>query len=591
MRSWSTNFLGQRRLVAASVFVVMMAVMGLIASPVPAILQAQTEDAVWVRVQATGTLRVGTAADYIPFAYRTSATEFDGYDVALIQAIGQELGLQVEITDIAFDGLLGALQLGQIDVAIAALSITPERSAVVDFTNVYYVGQDAVIAKPQSPIVVNTVEELASYRIGVQRGSVYEGWLRDTLVAPGKLAAEKLFVYGSTPSAVYDLRHGLIDLLVLDASSAEAYVQRGSVKLVVEGLNKQRFAMAVPKGANALREAINSTLSELQAEGRVVELAQRYLPLSASEVQPLPVASPTPTCLDGATLVDQNLATLPVVAPGQSFQKVWRIRNSGTCVWNNAYVLTYAGGNDPAAQMSGAPLPVQGTVASNQEYIFTLNLVAPLATGLYQGAWELHNSQGASFGERLWVAAQVPGPPTPAPTPTPASQSNIQFSADRTYVRAGECVNFYWRVENVSAVYFYALGEEAAGVGGVDQRTRCPTSTTTFELRVSAYDGSQIIRQITVSIDSAQTPQIRRFDLYPGGQVNLGQCVTVAWDVTGQVNYVRIRRNSQSLWDGAPLMGSFQDCPSQPGVADYLLEAQGPNGASSTHRTIVVAGP
>ncbi|MEZ4673938.1 MAG: hypothetical protein R2932_06800 [Caldilineaceae bacterium] len=164
----------------------------------------------------------------------------------------------------------------------------------------------------------------------------------------------------------------------------------------------------------------------------------------------------------------------------------------------------------------------------------------------------------------------MPNAPTPVPTPTPSAQPNIQFSVDYTYIRAGECVNFYWQVENVTAVFFYAQGEQQAGVGGIDQRSRCPTSTTTFELRVVQRDNSQVVRQITVGVDSGQTPQIRRFDINPNGQIILRQCVAVSWEVSGQVNYVRLRRNGESLWDGAPLMGSLQDCPIEPGVADYL---------------------
>lgn len=568
--------------------------------------RAQTDDPLWANIQATGTLRVGTAADYIPFGYYGPDNQLDGYDVALIREIGAAMGLNVELTDIAFDGLLGAVQLGQIDVAIAALAITPQRADVVDFTNVYFVGQDAVIASPRSNITINSAADLARYRIGVQRGSVYETWLRETLVAPGAMAAGNLFVYATTPPSVRDLLRGAVDLLILDAAAAESYVARGSVKLVAEGLNKQRFAMAIPKGANMLREALNSTLSELQAEGRVAALAQSYLLGYTANVQPdpttappapAPSASPTPaTCIDGSTYLatgntsDPSVIVPTVLQPGQFFQKEVRMRNSGSCVWDGAYQLAYIGGNVPAAQMNGAAVPVQGMVAPNQEYPFYLNLTAPAATGLYQATWELRNGQGTSFGERVLISVHVPDPPPPVPTPTPNSQPNIQFSVDRTYIQPGECINFSWRVENVRAVFFYALGEEQAGVGGIDQRARCPTMTTTFELRVIERDNAQVIRQITVNVSGGQLPQIQHFELQPATQLSFGECATLNWNVTGQVNYVRIRRNGQVIWDGAPLTGSLRDCPSAPGTVDYVVEAQGPAGSSATHRYLNVLG-
>jgi len=87
-----------------------------------------TEDA-WPRIQAAGKMVVGTAADYPPFAYYNGGFQLDGFDIALMREIGQRLGVDVEIKDMAFDGLGGALLLNQIDVAIAALSVTPERDA------------------------------------------------------------------------------------------------------------------------------------------------------------------------------------------------------------------------------------------------------------------------------------------------------------------------------------------------------------------------------------------------------------------------------------------------------------------------------
>ncbi|MCB0187447.1 MAG: transporter substrate-binding domain-containing protein, partial [Caldilineaceae bacterium] len=393
-----------------------LTILGILLAVPPRNAAAQVDDPVWARIQSTGTLRVGTSVDYIPFGYYGPDNQLDGYDIALIRAIAADMGLTLELTNMAFDGLFGALQLGQIDVAIAALTVTPERAAFVDFTNVYYVGQDAVIAEPRSSLVVNTSDDLAKYRVGVQRNSVHETWIRTALVETGKMPAGNLFVYASLPPAIRDMRQRTIDLVMLDAAPAATYVDRGSAKLVGEGLNEQRLAMAVPQGANRLREMLNSTLSELHADGSVAVLAQRYLPLRASEVPPLPTAVPTPSCIDGALLTDPAGNAPTILTPGQMFQKAVSIRNSGTCAWDSTYQLAYAGGNDPAAQMNSAAAPVQGMVAPNQEYRFLLTLTAPVTPGLYQGTWELRNRQGMSFGERLLVSVQVPAAPTPVPT-------------------------------------------------------------------------------------------------------------------------------------------------------------------------------
>jgi polar amino acid transport system substrate-binding protein len=80
---------------------------------------------------------IGTSADYPPFEYRAPSFTIDGFDAALMREIARRLGVSVELHDYAFDGLLDGVQLGQIDGAIAAISVTDERSQQVDFSRTY----------------------------------------------------------------------------------------------------------------------------------------------------------------------------------------------------------------------------------------------------------------------------------------------------------------------------------------------------------------------------------------------------------------------------------------------------------------------
>lgn len=172
------------------------------------------------------------------------------------------------------------------------------------------------------------------------------------------------------------------------------------------------------------------------------------------------------------------MAAPAVLAPGQPFPKGWRFRNVGTCAWDSSFALAYASDSDPAAQMNGQPIPVVGSVAPGQEAAFWVNLVAPLTPGVYQGFWAMRNGQGGGFGDRTWVGIQVVDPTIPTPTATPNAASFGEFYADRTTVRVGECTTFRWRVENVVAVYFYALGEDwqRQGVSGIDHGRVAPSS-------------------------------------------------------------------------------------------------------------------
>lgn len=142
-------------------------------------------DEVMTRIMDAGTIVVGTTADYRPFEYYDQNLRLDGYDIFLMRELANLLGVAVEFEDMAFDGLIDALVLGQIDAAISAISVTPERQARVDFTNVYYVGESASLARADSGITLNSFVDAAAYRIGVQRGSVYEQLVRQNLIGAG----------------------------------------------------------------------------------------------------------------------------------------------------------------------------------------------------------------------------------------------------------------------------------------------------------------------------------------------------------------------------------------------------------------------
>ncbi len=403
--------------------------------PGPANPNTPVVDDSWGRVKQASKLVVGLSADYPPFESYSPDFKMDGFDVAVVQKIGQQLGLPVEFQDIAFDGLAGALQVKQVDLVISAISITPERAAAIDFSNTYYVGQDAVLASQDAKIqVINSIDDLAAFRLGVQNSSVYESWVRLNLVLPGKMPAANLFVYALTDQALEDLKENKIDLVLMDLLPAQVFAQKGGFRIVGQGINAQQFGIAAAKGSASLLSEVNRALGQLQSQGQIAQLAQQYLgqdpnvptpvpPLLPTPLptlpppapsQPTPTA-PAPACVDGMAFVqdltfpDNQMKNPPVIQPGAPFQKGWRIRNVGTCTWNPSYRLVYANGNSSQSGMGGVPAPVIGQVPPGATYDMVVNLVAPYWPGVYQGFWVLQNGSHNPFGQRIWVGIQVPG--------------------------------------------------------------------------------------------------------------------------------------------------------------------------------------
>jgi len=390
------------------------------------------QDDSWERVQAAGVLRVATSADYPPFSYQNQDFAIDGFDPALIREIGNKLGVQVQITDYAFEGLYPVLNVGQADVAMAAISSTVARSQFVDFSNVYYVSKDGILARTDSGIEsINQIPQFAGKRVGVQKNSVYQTWAQSYLVDTGIIMQDMLFAYAKPEHAINDLKLGRLDVVIMDLQPAVRTLADPDLKLVGEGLDQQLLVIALPKGTDSLRVQIDRALLELQNEGRVNQLAQTYLGLRPEDIIPPPTPEPTQApCVDAMQFVDDlnyddnDKTEFPVLDSGETFQKGWRIKNTGTCDWSNAYFIKYVHGSDPAAQMGGQPTAIKGSIKPGQTYDMFVDLAAPQLAGKYVGYWQMHNANGVPFGQTIWVAIEVRNNNPEVPTVTPTVEAS-----------------------------------------------------------------------------------------------------------------------------------------------------------------------
>ncbi|MCA9981039.1 MAG: transporter substrate-binding domain-containing protein, partial [Anaerolineales bacterium] len=577
--------------------------------PVEATQPPAPED-LWNVIQARGKLIVGTSADYPPFASYNRDFQLDGLDIALIRELAAQLGLEVEIRDMAFDGLGGALQTGQIDVAIAAISRNPERETAADFSNVYYVSQDATLFRANDAVdSLDNIAQLTTRRVGVQRASVYDNWFQREWVDTGQMPSGNLLTYERMDNALTDLREGRIDAVVMDLPPAELAVAQGGLKIVNTGFRPQNLAIAIRQNATAVQQNLNAALNQTQSSGRLQQLITQYLGVPPEQIQPtptMPAETPTPLptatalpCVDGLSFVadlnldDRNMSAPPILAPGQPFTKGWRVRNSGTCTWDSSYAFQFAGGNSPLAQMNGQTTAVQVQVPPGATYDMYINMVAPLIPGTYQGFWNMRNGAGRTFGDRVWVGVRVPAPATATPRPTQTPTTDIFFAVDRFDITQGECVTFNWRVQNAREVYFYRTGAawQNFPVAAEGQRVECPTSTTTFNLRVVNLSGAVEIRQATINVTpQVNAPNITQFVANPP-QMTLGQCTALQWRVEGSVSQVVLTANGQSLWDNAPASGTFQNCPTAVGSVEYGLQATGAGGTSRSFSYVTVYEP
>lgn len=221
--------------------------------------------------QQSQTLIVGTSADYEPFEYIDENGEYAGFDIELMEEIGNRLGMEIEWQDIAFDGLIGSLQNDKIDAIIAAMSATPEREEQVDFTDPYFIGADAIIVAEGSGISISTNEDMAGLDVGVQTGTIQESWVDENIDA-------ELSRYERAEQAIMDLQSGRIDVVAMDYYAAQSFIQQGGLELALKTeFAGEHMAIAVKEGNTELLEELDQAIDELQAEGFVEDLAMEYL--------------------------------------------------------------------------------------------------------------------------------------------------------------------------------------------------------------------------------------------------------------------------------------------------------------------------
>jgi ABC-type amino acid transport substrate-binding protein/heat shock protein HslJ len=572
-------------------------------SPVPApATLTPSPDLSWQKVQQTGVLRVGTTADYPPFEYYNQNFQLDGFDIALIQQIGQKLGLKVELTDFPFNDLPTVVAIGQVDVAIGALSVTPERQAIANFSNVYYAGSDAVLSRPEAdPKNVQNPTALAATRLGVQVNSIYETFAQEQLINTGLMPKQNLKIYVDTTQAVNDLKAKNIDAVWMDLKPAQNFVNTGGVKILVQDMNQQLYAIGMLKGADTLRDKINEALMQLQNDGTLANLQVQYLGIKAEDVvtpPPLPttVPQPTPTakgCQDGAKWIkdlsydDNNHKNPPTLNPGQAFTKGWRLSNSGTCTWKSGYVLAFSSGT----QMGGQPIQVTKDVKPGDTFDFQVNLIAPIVSGRYTGYWNMRNTQNTKFGVTVWVDIVVPSAATVTPAPSQTPEPSIYFEANPTIITAGAPVQFEWRTDNAQFVYFYHDGQKwtEQQVAEDGKATEYPPYSMNYYLHVDQTNGASIERRIWITVNPApvNAPDIEYISATPP-QILLGESTRIDWSIKGDVTNVKLLVDNNLVLDGAPLVGNYPDIPTSTGTHVYTLQATGPGGTDTQQTSVNV---
>lgn len=218
--------------------------------------------------------QVGIDTTYPPFEYEVDG-EYTGIDIDLINAIAEDQGFDIEFNPMDFGGIIPALQAGQLDIAIAGMSITDERKEVVDFSDPYFDAGLSLVVKSDND-EITSLEDLEGKTIAVKSGTTGAQFARDNEEEYGYEIAQ----FEDSPSMFQEVSNGNADALMEDYPVIAYAIAESDLELKTVGdrLTGDQYGIAVLKGENAeLLEKINAGLQSLRDSGEYDEILNKYI--------------------------------------------------------------------------------------------------------------------------------------------------------------------------------------------------------------------------------------------------------------------------------------------------------------------------
>ncbi|MGE5483816.1 MAG: ABC transporter substrate-binding protein [Ignavibacteriales bacterium] len=228
-------------------------------------------------IKQRGTLIVGTSPDYPPWEYMDDKNQYAGFDMDLARMIAEKLGVKLEVRDLSFDALVTAVKEKKIDVAIACMNADPKRAEEVDFSDAYWHIKSGPLVAKDSTLNFAKVADCVKYRVGVQTGTTEENWLNEQ-VKQGKMKEDQVSHFERNEQAIADLVAGRLDAVLIEEITGREFAKANPVRMTVaEDISGSPTAIAIPKGSDDLKEAINKALKEFKDKGVIDELAKKHL--------------------------------------------------------------------------------------------------------------------------------------------------------------------------------------------------------------------------------------------------------------------------------------------------------------------------
>jgi ABC-type amino acid transport substrate-binding protein len=216
-------------------------------------------------------LSVGSDIPYPPFE-QGKPGNYTGFDIELMEAIGEKIGRKPEVQDTSFETIFRDVQQGKFEAVISAATITEEREKAVDFSNPYYLSEQAVLVKEGSD--VKTLKDLEGKTVAAQQGTT------GLELAKEELGGSEIRPYPEGPDAVNALKSGTVEGVVIDAPvAANAVEKSGGIEIAEKVPTEESYGIAVAQGDTELLEEINKGLKEVEDDATYKKIYEKWFHL------------------------------------------------------------------------------------------------------------------------------------------------------------------------------------------------------------------------------------------------------------------------------------------------------------------------
>ena len=220
------------------------------------------------------TLVMATNAEFPPYEFH-EGDDVVGIDADIARAIGEEMGMEVKIEDMAFDSIIPAVTSGKADFGAAGMTVTEDRKKNVDFTDTYATATQVIIVKEGSDIA--GPDDLTGKKIGVQLGTTGDIYADD-------IEDAEVERYNKGFEAVQALTQDKIEAVVIDGEPAkECVAEADGLKILDEAFTEEEYAIAVAKDNDDLLKKMNEALASLKESGKIDEIVAKYISADKAE--------------------------------------------------------------------------------------------------------------------------------------------------------------------------------------------------------------------------------------------------------------------------------------------------------------------